>query len=247
MKKIILLAVLALSFFAQAQQIKVVRPGGGELIDGSTFTTNILSDDISASNRMRFKITNLTDETMTVGAKVLGFSDNVDGTELQFCFGVCLTSITPGVLIPGSGIDPGATTIADDDHFQNNNPGSGGPVTYHLAFVKLEQNEDGDYIEVEELLDFYYVYDATAGVTGFDGLQKLGLTVESTIVKNSLNVNATQNASLQLFDTTGKLVKMATIKSGKQEIELSALSTGIYMAKFTTADSKTVTVKVVKN
>jgi hypothetical protein len=248
MKKIILLAVLALTGIATAQQIKVVRPGGAELLDGATFTTNSASDETTGPNRMRFKITNLTDEEMIVGAKVLGFTDNVDGTEVQFCFGVCLYELSPGIIIPNEPLAGGATTTADDDHFQNYNVGTGGPVTYHLAFVKLDYDSDNDvYTEVEELFDFYYTYDATAGVTSFDGLKELGLSIEGTIVKSSLNVNASQSASLQLFDTTGKLVKTTAIKSGSQAIELSALSAGIYMAKFTTADNKTATVKIVKN
>lgn len=248
MKKIILMAALALGTFAQAQQISVVRPGGLELADGETFTTNSISSSEDAPNKMRFRVLNLTDDTMIIGAKVLSFSNNTDGSMVQLCFNTCLYEITPGLIIPNVPIEAGQATPSADDHFWNMNPGTGGAINYHLAFVKLEYNEEEDtYTELEELLDFYYIYDATAGVTSLDGLQQMGLTVENTIIKNTLNISATQNASLQLFDATGKLVKTVGVKSGAQAIDLAALSTGVYMARFTTAANKTATVKVVKN
>lgn len=248
MKKIILLAALLLSGIAQAQQISVSRPGGIQITDGQTITTNSIATGDDAPNKIRFKVTNLTEETIQIGIKVLEISDNVDGTQLQLCFDACLDNIYEGLVIPNAFLlDPGATTPSNDDHMWNYNPGTGGDVSYHLAFVKLEYNEETDaYTELEELLDFYYVYQPTAGVTSFSGLQQMGLSIESTVVKNSLNITATQSAALQLFDATGKLVKTATVKSGSQGVDVSALATGVYMAKFTVGN-KAATVKVVKN
>jgi Secretion system C-terminal sorting domain len=250
MKKIILLAILALSGIAQAQQIKVNRPGGLQLNNGDTFVTNSVEtpqQNINGSNKLRFTVTNLTEESMRVGIKVKSVSDNVDGTNVQLCFDICVYDIQPDLLLTGVEIDGGATTLSSEDHFWSFNAGTGGPVTYQLAFVKLDGNEDDGYTVVEELLNFNYVYDATAGVSNFDGLKQMGVTVENTVVKNSLNLTAAQNASLQLFDTTGKLIKTTAVKSGAQAIDLSALTTGIYMAKFTTVDNKTAAIKVVKN
>lgn len=248
MKKIILIAALALSALTQAQQISVVRPGGAELHDGDTFITNSIVSTGSPENKLRFRVTNLTEDELNVGVKVLGFSSNVDGSHVQLCFDTCLYEIWPNLIIPAATLDAGATTPSTDDHFWNFNAGTDGqPVTYHLAFVKGTKNEDGDFTETEELLDFTYTYDSTASINTLDGLQQMGVTLQNTVIKNALNITATQNAGLQILDINGKVVKTASVKTGAQAIDLSAFTTGVYFARFTTAANKTATVKIVKN
>ena len=252
MKKIILLATLFIGALVNAQVTVTVL--GNAIQNGYTFTTTSIAqvqDGMPQPNKLRFTVTNDGAEPIYVAAKLVGKSSNAPAEGTQLCFGsLCVPNITPGLLVTYYlELAPGETTPNEDDHFINSHAGTdGGAVTYNLAIVRLNYNEeDQEYTEAETLRTFNYVYQPAAGVTGFDGLQKLGLTIESTVIKNSLTVNATQNASLQLFDTTGKLVKTTAVKSGSQAIELSALTTGVYMAKFTTADNKTAAIKVVKN
>jgi len=256
MKKIILLASLLFGTFVSAQQI-AVNVQGNQIQDGYTFTTNSLEEiagTLPQPNKLRFSVTNTGTEGIFVGTKLISMSSNVDGEGTQLCFGsLCLPNVATGTLVPYyDELPAGETTPGEDDHFVNTNPGTdGNPVSYQIAIVRLSivETEDGDLeiTELETLRTFNYVYQPTAGLNDLSGLQQLGLNLENTVVKNSLNITATQNASLQLFDTTGKLVKTATVKSGSQAIELSALTTGVYMARFTTQGNKVATVKIVKN
>lgn len=230
-----------------------VTAQGSPIEDGYTFTTSSLAglEDVAQPNKLRFTVTNNGTEGIYVGAKLISASSNAPAEGTQLCFGsLCLPDVSANALVPYYfELAPGETTPSADDHFINSQAGTdGNPVTYQLAIVKLSYNEDEDeYTEIETLRTFSYVYQPAAGLTDLNGLAKLGLTVNNTVIKNALNVNAVQDASLQLFDTTGKLVKAIAVKSGEQSIDLSALTTGIYMARFTTTGNKVATVKVVKN
>lgn len=252
MKKIILLASLFVGTLVNAQITVTVQ--GNAIQDGYTFTTTSLAEaqnGLPQPNKLRFSVTNDGTEGIYVAAKLVSKSSNAPAEGTQLCFGsLCVPNINPGLLVTYyNELPAGETTPGEDDHFINSHAGTdGGPVTYNLAIVRLNYDEENDeYTEAETLRTFNYVYQPLAGLNDVSGLKKLGVTVENTIVKNSLNIAATQDASLQLFDTTGKLVKTTAVKSGNQAVELSALSAGIYLAKFTTADSKTATIKVVKN
>lgn len=252
MKKIILLATLVFgAFTATAQDIAVTMQGGLVIEDGYTFTTNSIAspNQLSTPNKFRFHVTNLTQEEMKVGVKVLGISGNTNGGDVQLCFGVCLYSIQEGYIVSsGEAIPAGETTTSDEDHFISFTAGTDGqPVQYQFAFVKLETNEDNELIQVgEPLLHFNYTYQPTASVDGVNGLHQMGITVNNTVVNSNLGVNATEAAKLQIYSITGALVKSAVINSGSNNVDLSAFANGMYIAKFATAEKSGV-VRIIKN
>jgi len=248
MKKIILLAIFALSSLAQAQEPQItVQRRGGTIENGEVFTYNELGAANTEAATVGFKVTNNTEEPMYVKIRVDNISDNASGAQVQLCYFVCFYSITEGMLVPdfteGTEILPGETTESSADHFKNTNPGDGSPLQYDLTFVKTDENGT----VLEDLLSFSYIYSPLAGIDDFKGLQQLGINVTNTVVKNTLNINATQNAQLQLFDVTGKMVKNATVKNGTQAIDLSNLTSAVYFARFTTDRNKSGQIKIVKN
>jgi hypothetical protein len=255
MKKIILFASLLFVSLTNAQQA-TVRVNGTLIQDGYTFTTSSLAglSDVSQPNKLRFSVTNTGTEGIYVGAKLISKSTNAPAEGTQLCFGsLCLPNVTASTLVPYyDELPAGETTPSEDDHFINTIAGSdSNPVSYQIGIVKLSivVNEDGDQdvTELETLVTFNYVYQPTAGLNDLSALDRLGLSVQNTVVKNALNVTAAQNADLQIFDINGKAVKVAALKSGAQAVDLSALATGVYTARFTTGTNKVATLKIVKN
>lgn len=244
MKKLLLLAGL-LCLGSVNAQITVTHEGipfeDGEVFTYSTPGTElpILINNTSTTETVYVKIR--VDEVLNT---TLG---NNTGDNLQFCvLGICYISATAGISYPPGDIvvlNPGDTTV-NDDHFASSDPGNGeGPVQY--SFTVLETDENGD--PLNELVSFTYIYSPTAGVNDFETLKNMGITVNNTVINNSLNIDATVNATLQVYDINGKVVKTASIENGFQTIDLSSLNSAVYIAKFMTEDKKSTQIKLVKN
>lgn len=248
MKKIILIAALFAGTFAQAQ-ITMNRQGG-VINNGDIFTYTTLGE---ATAKLGFNIYNGTDETVSLKLRM----DDIENTipmenDVQFCFGECLTEVTEGITTPSYNVELQANTSSLDtstggtgnqDHFYNNNPGNGSNVSYTMSLVKVD--EEG--VPTETVVQFTYRYEPTASITDFNSLKNMGLIVNNTIVKSTLDITATQNANLEIIDMTGKTVKKAAVTNGTQSIELSGLSNGTYIARFATEDNQKAYIKIVKN
>lgn len=244
MKKIILFAGLLFASLTQAQTITATADGE-PITEGQTFTFNTLDEEISTLSLLA---TNVTDAPVYIKLKVNTIT-NADGEDVQFCFGnLCYFSIDEGDTVPTNNqlqaIQPGGTNNVND-HFWNNNPGIvvGQDVVYNLSFIEVTQAG----VETATLLTFNYRYSPTASVSTIAGLQNMGISLKNTVVKNQLDVTATAGATLQLFTTNGQMVKTAAIVSGAQSIDVATLSTGVYIARFTTEGNKTSSVRIVKN
>lgn len=251
MKRILLLVAFALTTLtATAQQIAVTIQGGTVIPDGYTFTTssiNAPTGQLPTPNKLRFHVTNLTEEDMIVGVKVISMSNNVTGSNVQLCYGVCLYQIEPGYIVTGGEVlSPGATSQSDEDHFISFTSGSDGqPVTYQLAFVKLTTNDDGEYIEQETFQSLTYTYSATAGTDNV-ALQQMGVSIVNTVASQATQIIAANNTAMQLYSTTGAIVKQAQLTNGNNTVDLSSLSAGVYLAKFS-AEGKSAAARIIKN
>ncbi|QYJ69276.1 T9SS type A sorting domain-containing protein [Flavobacterium litorale] len=252
MKKIILIAGLLLCGLTQAQTVTVT--GNGETIaNNDTVTFNQLStaEDSSLGN-LDLVVTNTSTENITMRMKAVAITNNdTPNNNLQFCVQPqCFNIISEGTTIPtnlpdgGILLAPGASTEGDN-HFRNSYAGDDDsmPVSYVIAVITV----DGDGNETGELMRFTYVYDSTAAsVTDFESLKNAGITLNSTIIKDNMQVDALQNATVAFYNTSGQLIKNAAITSGTQLIDLSSLATAVYIARFTTEDNKTSQIRVVK-
>lgn len=244
MKKIILIAALFAGTFAQAQI--TLNKQGGIINNGDVFTYTTLTEDA----KLGFNISNDTDEEVALKMRMDEISNAVAmNMDVQFCFLECVFNVSQGTLIPTDNVIIPANTSSLDvtgtqDHFWNLNPGNGtDAVIYKISLVKV--NEGGT--PTETIVQFTYRYEPTAGLNDLAGLQNMGLIVKNTIVKNTLDITATQNASLEIIDMNGKTVRKATVANGSQSIELSGLSSATYIARFATEDNKTAYIKIVKN
>ncbi|PZR20497.1 MAG: hypothetical protein DI539_10625 [Flavobacterium psychrophilum] len=247
MKKIILAAVLFVSAFVQAQDV-VVMDGDVQLENNATYTYTVTGE----AAKMHLQVFNNTLSPIYVKLKMLEITNNTAGTGVQFCYGqLCYNDAPQGTMAPTGGhtsatkIDAGGNN-GDTGYFYNNFAGdtAGQPVVYKMALVYID--EAGAQVG-DPILTFTYKYDATASTTDFASLEKMGIVVNNTIVKNTLDITANQNAKLQIVNINGQIVRSASIANGSQSIDLSSAATGVYFAKFTTEENKTAQIRFVKN
>jgi hypothetical protein len=245
MKKLLLLAGL-LSLGAVNAQIALTHDGI-PFVDGETFTYHTTNNE-NLAVQLPILATNNTAAEIYMQIRVDEVVNNPTGAGVALCFvSVCFNDIQVGDVVPPAIQNiPIAAGESNPivDHFFSTAAGDGiNPVQYKLTFLQVDS--EGNILD--EMLSFFYRYEPTAGVDNFEALKNMGITVNNTVVKNTLNIDATVNAGIQLYDTNGKLVKSAKVENGSQSIDLSELSTAVYIAKFLTQDNKSTTIRIVKN
>jgi hypothetical protein len=250
MKKIILLVAVMLTSLLQAQGIvEVTTTGGAPIAEGQVFVfNNLYSFSNQTAGKLPIQVKNISNQPLKLKIKVQAIANNAAVADnVQLCFGTnCYSHVNVGMAYPNTGIviAPGASNDAED-HFLNSYAGdvAGQPVDYTLQIVQYNDNN----VEIATLRTFTFRYSATMGINDFASLKSLGITVKSTVINNVVEIDATQNATLQVYSINGQLVKTAAIATGTQAIDASALATGVYIARFTTEDNKTSSIKIAKN
>lgn len=238
MKKIFYAGCLFLTSFLQAQ-ITVTTTGNQVISDDQVFTFSTTGP----SAEIPFKVTNIGTDPINV--KIL-MSDitNATGANFTLCFGVCLYNVTEGTYVPPSfpiTIEAGDTTPAGD-HFMNNNPGDGlNPITYAITFVQVD--DDGNYLQ--DLMNITYIYNSALSTGDFSSLESMGVTVEKTLVDNTLNIATKTKTSMDIFNVNGQLLRNISI-DGNQSVDISALASGVYVLHFATADHKQNNIRIIK-
>jgi hypothetical protein len=246
MKKIILTAVLFMTAFAQAQI--VVMDGDVQIENNETYTYTTTGIDA----KMHLKVINGTLNTIYTKLKMELMTNNDEGQGVQFCYGqLCYGTVQNGSMAPTGG-HTSATTLGpgenngSDGYFYNSYTGDveGQPVLYKMSLVNID--EAGEQVG-DPIITFTYKYDATAATSDFASLEKMGISVNNTIIKNTLDITANQNAAVQIVNINGQTIKNYGITNGSQSLDLSSVATGVYFARFTTEENKTAQIKIVKN
>lgn len=246
MKKIIVL--FSLFFIAGLQAQMVVKKTDGTVItDGQVFT---VTSTVYAQAVLGFYIQN-TSTTDNIRVKIKCESiTNADGTNMQLCFGgVCLSSITAGNSYPSGQpviIAPGATTINAFDDFYNQNAGDGThyPMDYVFKFYQMDTTN----AIIGTPVTITYRFDPTLNVAGFNenSLTNMGITLQSNVTHDVLEIDAKEAASVEIYDLNGKLVGQKTLTATRNTIDVSAFQSNMYLLNFRTVSGQRATVKFIK-
>lgn len=209
-------------------QAQITVSTDGEVITpGQVFTFNTTT--IAAE--LPFRVKNDTEEPIFLKLRMDNMS-NTTGSSVQFCFGVCLYSVTPGLMVPPSfpiEIEPNGLT-PNGDHFWNSNPGDGVnyPMVFNLTFVQT--TDEG--VPMNDLLSFQYRFDPNLSTGSLAELKQMGVDVKNTKVASAIAIETQQPTLLEIFSVNGKLLQHTRI-DGAQSVDVSTLASGTYILHFT--------------
>lgn len=239
MKKTLSILTILLFGITQAQ-VTVTRTDGTPISNNQVFTFNSLNYEEA---NFGFLVQNNT--SATIKAKILCANIiNATGAGMELCFGnVCLASVSAGSAYPSNAVTilPGGTNSIFD-HFLNSSPGTGGVSDYVFTFY-IEDEFGGS---AADILTMTYRYDANALSTdGFAPSKNFAL-LKSSVVENNLEIKASKNVQLEIFDINGKTIKRQNLDAGDHSIDASELSAGMYIANFRTDSNQQSSVKFIK-
>ncbi|MFZ4670501.1 MAG: T9SS type A sorting domain-containing protein [Flavobacterium sp.] len=243
MKKILILAFF-ISQFSFAQEITMTRPSDGSpIVNGTVLASNVSGE----ASEIKFKVKNTGTTTTNVWARCQSLINN-DGSNFQFCFGQdCFAEVSQGGVYPSVALTlaPNAAN-GNFDHFLNNNTGS---ETFTMDFVfkffQTNQATQGG-AEVGNSITVTYRFDPNLSIDDVNQLQNTGVIIKSTIVNNELTLDVLKASVMSIYDLNGKIVVNSNLDYGIQSIDVSNLSSGIYLVNFTNSEGKSSNKKIVK-
>ncbi len=158
---------------------------------------------------------------------------------VQCYFGIELGTTTPPASDDAAIIGPGATT-GIGNHFYSDDPGNG---VDNVDFVFTFQQYDGvdSTVEIGTPLTFTYRYNPTLGV---NDVNKVNLSLQSTVVRDQMVLKVSEPVQMMMYDVQGRLVKRANFESGDQVVNVSDLSSQVYIVQFKNNNGAVKTTKI---
>jgi Secretion system C-terminal sorting domain len=240
MKKVLIIIICLISLVGFSQ-MTLKKLDGTVINDGDVLTYTQATDPESY---LGLKIFNSSSSDIRVKIKVISLV-NVTGSDFQLCIDpICVSSLTVGNSYPDSGsIIPANGTNGNYDHFVNTNPGNGSVIEYGFKLYQINDNDQ----EVGNAITFTYRYNGSLSNQSFSNqLSTLGVSLKSNIVANSLEIEASKNTQLSMYDINGKLMREQILNSGSHSIDTSILNSGTYILSFRNNEGQTATSKIIK-
>ncbi|WP_296313571.1 T9SS type A sorting domain-containing protein [Winogradskyella sp. UBA3174] len=242
MKKTLLLLSLMLSYFVSFAQFELRKTSTDELItDGQTIAFNESGPTFGADYNWKFKVTN----TSTSDIYMRIFVDNMtntDGTNYQLCFaGVCLNSIATGSGYPSSAalILPGESNTAGNSLWNQHPTGTTDVMSWTFRYQAFDIAGN----EIGTPLLMTYSYDINLSV---EESELTNVQIFPTSVKNELTVTSNEVLDAEIFNILGAKVKHVKTNAGTSIINISDLSSQLYIIRFTNETGKQIIKKIVK-
>jgi len=236
-KKLLFLSVLFIAFRMNAQY-SIVDQDSNLFVDGMIAEYGTI-DPLDAS--LEFYVTN--DGASTIYTRIdFESAVNADGTGFELCYGNCYVDLIVGQSVPPTPefitIEPGATTPLGN-HFLNTNPGNGTDV---LDYVFRFYETDAAGLDIGNALTLTYRYNPLLGVNDSN---KLNVNVYPTVVTDKLVIEVDQELDLKVYDLLGRIVKNQKLNIGRQQINMSDLSSQLYLLHFENNQGVSYTTKVI--
>lgn len=223
-------------FFLNAfSQFAFKKSDGTPITDGTVLTYG------PGSNYLNFRVQNTSSQDLDIKIKCTNLV-NTSGSQFELCYGgSCYDSVALNGVYPEyeNPLAPGQSNPAQGDHFVNFNAGNGEVMELHFSVYPIGFENDA--------INFVYRFDPLLGVNSFENLSSIGINIENTTIKSDFKFNATQSGNLSIFNLNGQLVKEYKFSEGSQNLNLSEMSSAIYVANFSTLEGKTSSVKLIKN
>jgi hypothetical protein len=239
--KSIVALFLGFGLFANAQ-ITLTKADGSPINEGDVFTYNNVNYPQAS---LDFHIRNNASTATLVKVKSVSIT-NADGSGLELCIGpVCLSSIHAGNSYPNNPVSIAAnSTDTYSNHVYNIDEGDGENYPMDYVFKVYQLNSSG--VEVGNSVTFTYRYQPSLKTNSFQGLSNAGLIINSNIISNTLDYQATESGEISIFDMNGRMINVTQIATGNGSIALDNLQNGYYILNFRSQDRKA-SIKLIKS
>ena len=201
---------------------------GSPIIDGQVLLFGgYLPDDQSASYGIYVNNPSTTDAIRMKAEFVSAV--NADGSLFEICFGLCYTGVAVGQIFPPNAnfveVLPGEQSL-EGNHLANADPGDGvNPVEYVFRFFQIDENGD----EIGEDLSMTYKYDPFLGL---NDVNQLNVAVFSNSRSKVVTVQTVEELTMKVYNLQGRLIKTERLNVGRQDINMSELSSQMYVLYF---------------
>lgn len=243
MKKILLSVLVVLSFSVNSvAQFTVSKTDGTPLTNGQTLTFNSI---VYAQASLALKITNTASAAINLRITCQSMT-NTNGQLMEVCFGPdCYGTTAVGDVFPSSGSVNILTGGIDTScHLFNNDLGISTSVPVDYVFKIYQINNFGTQIGTPFI--FTYRYDATLSNTTIVGQSSKSVTLKSTTVSNNLDFEVNLKSDFSIYDLSGKSVLTNDLDYGNQTVDVSNLTSGLYLINFVNENGDTSCVKFIK-
>jgi len=128
---------------SEAKQLKITKLDGTEIKDGDIINVTSVGD---ANALVAFYLKNTSSSDINVKAKLVSTSSNVDGSQMQFCYGqVCYAAVAVGTVYPVDShelvtVPANGQVGGESFHFQNFAT-STTPIEYVFEFYQFDEND----------------------------------------------------------------------------------------------------------
>jgi hypothetical protein len=242
MKKKLLFMGLILACFLSHAQFEVRDKGDDSVVtDGQTVSFSESGSSSSEPYNWKFKVTNTTSEAIYMRIFVDNMT-NSDGSNYQLCFnGVCLNSISLNSGYPSTpALIASGTTNSAGNSFWNQNPSN---TTTPMSWVFRFQAFDAGGIEIGTPLSVTYNFDPNLSL---EEPEFTNVTIFPTNAKDELTVISGENLRAEFYTILGKKVKEVKTITGSSIINISDLSSQLYIVRFTNEAGRNITKKIIK-
>ena len=235
--KLLFLSALFVTLSINAQYT-VEDHNGDAVVNGTVLTYGTLTYPEASFD---FYVNNVS-ATETIRMKIEFVSAlNADGSSMELCFGLCYTGITVGQSYPPNAdyveILPGGQTLPGN-HMFNADPGNGTDmVIYTFRFYQIDMAG----IEIGDPLTVIYRYNPLLGVSS----NELNVNLFSTSISDELVLTVDEELDLMVYDLQGRIVKSQKLEIGTQQINMSDLSSQMYLLHFQNNRGVSYTTKIV--
>ena len=237
MKKSLLIIAVFFAAFTMNAQYVVTDHDGNEITEGMVveFGASGIPD-----GSLEYYVTNNGSDEIYMRIEFVS-AVNANGQGFELCFGQCYIDLVVGQSVPPAPnfvtIASGATT-PDGNHFAATIPSSE-IQDYNFRFYETDANG----VDIGNNLNFTYRLNPNLGI---NDINELDVNIASTVIFNNMQVNAVEELDMVVYNLQGKLVNSQKISIGQQSINMSDLSSQMYIVKFSNNEGTSKTIKIVK-
>lgn len=241
-KKLLFGIAFAFLAFSATAQFTFESQDGTVYESDDTYVTNSL---VFSESSLDYRIINNTSEPIFMKVEIVSINGN-DGDDFEFCFGLCYFGIEEGLTYPAT---VPLTIDANGDTGPGNHIWYGGPdvdesIVMDLQVRYFQTTEDGN-TEIGDDFTFNYQYDPEA--LSIDDVEaQAGISINSTVLSNTLNFRSTIAGMVSLYDLQGRLISTSTYDVGQQSVDVSSLRSQMVIATFVTNEGSTQSIKLIK-